>query len=104
MFVLTTGHFALPYVGSIHAFIEKHPDLIKKTVALVTIEHLGAREWADDELMHYGPTGKNELAFAQATYDSVVKVLQECLEDSDDERTAILTTTRDTAGLVKAEE
>jgi hypothetical protein len=91
MFVLTTGHFALPYVGSIRAFIEKHPDLIKKTVASVTIEHVGSREWADDESMRYRATGKNELAFAQATHDSVVKVLQECLKDSGDDQTAILT-------------
>jgi hypothetical protein len=91
LFVLTTGHFALPYVGSIRAFIEKHPDLIKKTVASVTIEHVGGLEWADDELMHYRPTGKNELALAQVTHDSVVKVLQECLKDSGDDQTAILT-------------
>ena len=91
MFVLTTGHFAGPWVGSIRAFIEKHPDLIKRTVASVTIEHIGCLEWADDESMHYRPTGKNEVAWAQVTHGAVARVLQESLNDSGDLRTAILT-------------
>ena len=102
MFVLTTGHFAGPWVGSIRAFIEKHPDLIKRTVASVTIEHIGCLEWADDESMHYRPTGKNEVAWAQVTHGAVAR-LQESLNDSGDLRTAILTPNSGLVGLVKAE-
>ena len=28
--------------------MSEHPDLIKKTVAAVTVEHLGCREWLDE--------------------------------------------------------
>ncbi|GAB4520840.1 MAG: hypothetical protein Kow00133_07530 [Amphiplicatus sp.] len=45
LFVLTTGHFARPYVPSIGGFVEAHPDLIERTVAALTIEHLGALTW-----------------------------------------------------------
>jgi hypothetical protein len=49
VFPMTTGHFAGPWVPSIRGFIQKHPDLIKKTVAAVTVEHLGCREWLDED-------------------------------------------------------
>jgi hypothetical protein len=62
VFVLATGHFAAPWVPSIRGVIDKHPDLIKKAVAAVTIEHLGCRELADDASLHYQPTGENEAA------------------------------------------
>jgi hypothetical protein len=37
---------------------EKYPDLIKKTVAAVTVEHLGCREWLDDVSFNYKAMGK----------------------------------------------
>jgi hypothetical protein len=91
LFVLTTGHFAGPYVPSIRGFVGKHPDLIEKTVASLTIEHLGCLEWADDASLHYGPTGENELAFAQTALDSTAKLMQECVTGSGDQRTAVVT-------------
>jgi hypothetical protein len=38
---LTTGHFAGPWVPSIRGVISKYPDIVKKAVAAVTVEHLG---------------------------------------------------------------
>jgi hypothetical protein len=64
VFPLTTGHFASPWVPSIRGVIEKHPDLIKRAVAAVTVEHLGCREWMDDAAMRYKATGKNEWSVA----------------------------------------
>src|SRR5471032_336981 len=64
VFPLTTGHFAGPWVPSIRGVIEKHPDVIKRAVAAVTIEHLGCLEWMDDASMRYEPTGKNEWSVA----------------------------------------
>ena len=64
VFVLATGHFALPWVPSIRGVIDKHPDLINKAVAAVTIEHLGCCEWADDASFQYRATGENELSVA----------------------------------------
>ena len=64
VFPLTTGHFAGPWVPSIRGVIEKHPDVIKKAVAAITVEHLGCREWLDDASMQYKWTGKNEWSVA----------------------------------------
>ena len=64
VFPLTTGHFAGPWVPSIRGVIEKHPDVIKRAVAAVTVEHLGCREWMDDASMRYAATGKNEWSVA----------------------------------------
>lgn len=62
VFVLATGHFALRYVPSITGFMKNHPDIIKRTVAALTIEHLGAEEWRDDSTGKYRATGKDELS------------------------------------------
>jgi hypothetical protein len=90
VFVLTTGHFAGPWVPSIRGVIDKHPDLIQKAVAAVTIEHLGCREWADDASFHYKPTGENELAVALSPHQSTANVLLECLEGSANRRNAVV--------------
>ncbi|MBB5519555.1 hypothetical protein [Amphiplicatus metriothermophilus] len=56
LFVLTTGHFARPYVPSIGGFVKAHPDLIERTVAALTIEHLGALAWeSSDDVKHAAP-------------------------------------------------
>jgi hypothetical protein len=41
-------------------WILKHPDLVERTVAAVSIEHLGATEWIDDD-EGYRATGHNEI-------------------------------------------
>ena len=44
MILLTTGHFAGG--NGARAFIKRHKgDLVKRTNAALTIEHLGLREW-----------------------------------------------------------
>jgi len=90
VFVLTTGHFAAPWVPSIRGVIDKHPDLIKKAVAAVTIEHLGCREWADDASLHYKPTGETELSVALSPHQSTANVLLECLQGSNNRRNAVV--------------
>jgi hypothetical protein len=90
VFVLTTGHFAGPWVPSIRGVIDKHPDLIKRAVAAVTIEHLGCREWADDASFHYKATGENELAVALSPHQSAANVLLECLQGSGNRRNAVV--------------
>ena len=64
VFPLTTGHFASPWVPSIRGVIEKHPDLVSRAVAAVTVEHLGCREWIDDATRRYQASGKNEWSIA----------------------------------------
>ena len=70
--------------------IDKHPELIKKAVAAVTIEHLGCREWADDASFHYKPTGENELSVALSPHQSTANVLLECLQGSANRRNAVV--------------
>jgi hypothetical protein len=89
VFPLTTGHFAGPWVPSIRGVIEKHPDVIKKAVAAVTVEHLGCREWMDDAAMHYQATGKNEWSVAITPDRAMGQALVTALEGSRDRAAAV---------------
>jgi hypothetical protein len=85
IFVFATGHFQIPQLAAngqaTSTWLEQHPELWdgkpghKKAVAGVTIEHLGATEWKDDEnWLTYAPTGKQELELvytANSTLDSI---------------------------------
>jgi hypothetical protein len=81
---LTTGHFAGPWVPSIRGIIARYPDLVKKTVAAVTIEHLGCEEWMDDAAMHYEATGKHEWSVAITPSKPIADALLESLPGSQD--------------------
>jgi hypothetical protein len=89
VFPLTTGHFASPWVPSIRGVIEKHPDLIKRAVAAITVEHLGCREWmdastSDDRSMRYAATGKNEWSVAITPDRAMGRALVDALQGSRD--------------------
>ncbi len=90
VFPLTTGHFAGPWVPSMRGIIQKYPDLIKKTVGAVTVEHLGCKEWLDDASMHYKPTGENEWAVAITEYGSTGHALVEALQGGRNKKTAVV--------------
>lgn len=90
VFPLTTGHFAGPWVPSMRGIITKYPDLIKKTVAALTVEHLGCKEWRDDASMEYKPSGENEWAVAITDYASTGGILVDALQGSADRRTAVV--------------
>jgi hypothetical protein len=90
VFPLTTGHFAGPWAPSMRGIIQKYPDLIKKTVAALTIEHLGCKEWADDASLHYQPTGENEWAVAITEHASTGHILVDALKGSGDQKTAVV--------------
>ncbi len=84
IFPMTTGHFASPWVPSIRGFIEKHADLVKKTVAAVTVEHLGCREWMDVGAQRYEATGKHEWSVAITPSRPMALALLDALEGSRD--------------------
>jgi hypothetical protein len=77
IFLATTGHFQLPQfaVGqgqSASRWIVDHPELVDgqrmKTVAALTLEHLGCREWTDDPAANsYGPSGRKDVAYCFTT-------------------------------------
>src|SRR5579871_560650 len=90
VFPLTTGHFAGPWVPSMRGIIQKYPDLIKKAVAALTVEHLGCKEWADDSSFRYKATGENEWAVAITECASTGNILVEALQGSGDRKTAVV--------------
>jgi hypothetical protein len=81
---LTTGHFAGPWVPSIRGVIQKYPDVIKKAVAAVTVEHLGCREWMDDAALQYRDTGHAEWSVAITPSKPMAEMLVEALQGSRD--------------------
>jgi hypothetical protein len=87
---LTTGHFAGPWVPSIRGFIQKYPDVIKKAVAAITVEHLGCLEWMDDASMQYRATGKEEWSVAITPSQPMADALARALPGSDARRTGIV--------------
>jgi hypothetical protein len=65
VFSAVSGHFAGPDTGGdglpqTEGFIDRHPDLVKRAVASLTIEHLGCQEWLDDEF-GYHSTGEPDM-------------------------------------------
>jgi hypothetical protein len=60
VFSAVAGHFAGPALPQTRGFIDRHPDLVKKAAASVTIEHLGASEWLDDA-RGYHSTGEPDM-------------------------------------------
>jgi hypothetical protein len=90
VFPLTTGHFALPYVPSIRGVIESQSYLIKKTVAALTVEHLGCLEWKDDDAFNYKPTGENEWSVAITPRKPLADLMLECVQGSLDRKTAVV--------------
>jgi hypothetical protein len=62
--VISEGHYAEQYVPT-SAWVKERPDLIEKAVALVSIEHLGCREWIDDPVANtYKSSGRPETGWA----------------------------------------
>jgi hypothetical protein len=90
VFPLTTGHFSGPLVPSMRGIIQKYPDLIKKAVAALTVEHLGCKDWADDASFHYKATGESEWVVAITEMPGPGRILVEALEGSGDRKTAVV--------------
>ena len=65
IFLMTTGHFAHGIVRGTQDWINTNPDWMKKAVACVTLEHLGATEWVDHPAANeYKATGQYEWGIA----------------------------------------
>jgi hypothetical protein len=47
VFLMTTGHFSQGYIDGAGSWQKANPALMARTVACVTCEHLGARDWRD---------------------------------------------------------
>ena len=78
--------------GGVQGVIDKHPDLLPRTVAAFTIEHFGCREWMDDAtLTHYHPTGENDWSPTITKHKAIADLAMEALQGSSEvHRTAVL--------------
>jgi hypothetical protein len=47
VFMASTGHFGHRFIGSGRDWIAQHPQILAKTVGVLTLEHLGCQEWQD---------------------------------------------------------
>lgn len=60
VFSAVMGHFSpVASTAQTGGFVAAHPDLIKRAVASLTLEHFGTSEWIDD-VRGYRPTGRHE--------------------------------------------
>jgi hypothetical protein len=89
VFPLTSGHFASPWVPSIRGVMESRPDLIRKAVAAVTVEHLGCLEWMDDASGRYRATGRNEWSVAITPNKAMGAIMVDALKGSRDRAAAV---------------
>lgn len=64
LFTMTTGHMAGAYVHSFRDFRDKHPDLMKRIVGGLVIEHLGSTMYVDRGDA-YVPEGGNQPILLQ---------------------------------------
>jgi hypothetical protein len=92
VFVLVPGHFARAYVPSMNGFIEKHPEIVRKAVGALCIEHLGCREWKDDSKMKYWPTGRDELSLVMTNFRSARDIVLSGVAGTSDRRGVVLKT------------
>jgi hypothetical protein len=72
------GHMAgtLPQAPG---WVAAHPDIVKRSVAAVTIEHLGATEWIDTPGRGYHGTGKNHTYVLSTTTGRTTQVVRKAL-------------------------
>jgi hypothetical protein len=69
------NHFARADLIGAPGWVKRHPDIIKKTAAWVTVEHLGCREWYDNAAGQYAPSGKDEMSYAITDFKGVADTM-----------------------------
>jgi hypothetical protein len=88
--VLVEGHYSERYLPSF-AWIKERPDLVERAVSVLSIEHLGCREWVDNpQTGTYAATERPEIAFAFSATGSIGDVMLKALENSQKGRTAVI--------------
>jgi hypothetical protein len=60
-------------------WVAAHPDIVKRSVAAVTIEHLGATQWSDTPGRGYHGTGENETYVLSTTTGRTTDVVRRAL-------------------------
>lgn len=71
-------------------WITQHKELFDRTVAAVTIEHLGATRWTDDPEKGYHDTGMSDFYAIWTTLGAMQDLCKVALKESDLQRHALL--------------
>jgi hypothetical protein len=88
--VISEGHYAEQYVPT-SAWVKERPDLIEKAVALVSIEHLGCREWIDDPIANtYKGSGRPETGWAFCPTAPLPDIMVESLKGTNSGKIAVM--------------
>jgi hypothetical protein len=92
VFVMVTGHDYGAYVPAKQGnFIQRHPEIIKKAIAGVTIEHLGCMEWRDNAThSRYAATGRQETCYAQTRHETLARLMSATAPAAGDHRAAVV--------------
>jgi hypothetical protein len=101
VFVLVTGHFQLPQLPvngqATTTWLSQHRDLWaghvghRKAIAGVTVEHLGAMEWKDnDRFTAFEPTGRPELELVYTANPALDRIYVDALDERTITRTMTL--------------
>jgi len=89
IFFTSTGHFAHGYHHGSTDWMNEHPDYLKKAIACVTIEHLGANEWLDTG-HEYKPTGRYQRSDFYLPSAPMQKVFNQAAQDGKFGRTTAI--------------
>jgi hypothetical protein len=88
--VISEGHYAEQYVPT-SAWVKERPDLIEKAVALVSIEHLGCREWIDDPVANtYEGSGRPETGWAFCPTAPLPDIMVDSLKGTNSGKIAVM--------------
>lgn len=90
VFGLVTGHDVGAYVRGTEGIVEQHPDLMKKAVGSVAVEHLGCRTWRDDASMKYVAAGGDELTYAMTNHQRVANITLDSLPGTAERHCAVV--------------
>jgi hypothetical protein len=90
VFSIWSAHMTDPrFQPELDGWLRTHPDLVKRAVAGIAIEHLGCTEWLDDPVIGYHGTGQNELYAIWTTEGPTLALAVPSLARHDLDRTAL---------------
>ncbi|MCW3027255.1 MAG: hypothetical protein JWN81_466 [Solirubrobacterales bacterium] len=89
VFSAVTGHMA-PNMPQTKGFIDSHPDIIGRTVAAITLEHLGVSKWLDTLTNGYYEASPYEPSGAYCSTTEMVVPLIESISEHQINNTAVL--------------
>jgi hypothetical protein len=89
VFAAWPGHMVAD-LPQTQGWIDSHPDLVKRAVAALTVEHLGCSEWIDTLDRGYHPTGEAELFGIWTTQGKMFELTRDTIKAHEIPRAALL--------------